>query len=246
VLCAGVLLAPACTADGPPKPWNYVALGDSFGTGLGASESYPTVFGRYIEQDTGNRVLVDNRSINGQASDGLLAAIFDDDDLRDTIAGAEVITMNIGLNDMADDRLRFLAGDCGGDDNQQCLRDMVDHLAENWEAIITEIVNLRSPDEAIVRVLSSYYPYVDDDYLNAVTWVMTPLLLDMYERLETLAVRYRVGYADAHRGFNGPDGILDPIASGLLDPATDHPSIAGQILTASVLRSLGYEPLAPP
>jgi hypothetical protein len=55
---------------------------------------------------------------------------------RSTVAEANVVTWDIGGNDLAGARTRYLEGSCGGSDNQQCLRDAVEQFRSNWDSII--------------------------------------------------------------------------------------------------------------
>jgi hypothetical protein len=54
-------------------------------------------------------------------------------------SGAEVVTFNIGINDLGHASRSYENGTCGGAHNEQCLRAAVDEVEENWDAIIEEI-----------------------------------------------------------------------------------------------------------
>ena len=86
-------------------------------------------------------------------------------------SGAEVVTFNIGINDLGHASRSYENGTCGGVHNEQCLRADVDQVEENWDSIIEEILRLRSTQETIIwtaglgytpRVDGVFEPYLDE------------------------------------------------------------------------------------
>ena len=61
--------------------------------------------------------------------------------------------------------VRYLVHDrySGGADNQNCLRAAVVMFKDNWDAVIVEILELRSTSGTIIRTMGVYNPYVDED-----------------------------------------------------------------------------------
>lgn len=110
-------------AETEPETWDYVALGDSLTVGVGSSTGYVYRYAEMIEQDLG----VDVRPVNfgslGATSGELLMLIRTNQVLRDALGTAEIVTWNIGGNDLSSARDRYKRGSCGGEDNQDCLRD---------------------------------------------------------------------------------------------------------------------------
>ena len=139
-------------ATPPDSPaWDYVALGDSLAAGVGARRGYVDRYAEYLRDDTGARVKVVNLGVSGQTSPQLLRALRNDPSIRRALRGAEVVTYNIGINDLGQARGSYETGTCGGAQGERCLRIAVKEFEANWDAITKEILDLRSPDETIIR-----------------------------------------------------------------------------------------------
>ena len=110
------------------------------------------------------------------------------------------------------------------DDNQECLRTAVESLEENWDAIIAEILSLRSTDNTIIRTAGiGYTPRVDE--------VFEPYLDEVNRHVAATAANNSIPYAQPHLGEEhlSPDGL--------------HPNDNGYEVIADRLRELGYGPL---
>src|ERR671920_1931805 len=140
-----------------PATWDYVALGDSLAAGVGAREGYVARYAAHIESDTGARVEVLNLGVSGQTSSELLYALRNDESMRRALSTAEVVTFNIGINDLGHAGETYESGVCDGGDGQECLRAAVEKLEKNWEAIFAELLSLRSPEDTIIRTTGLGY-----------------------------------------------------------------------------------------
>src|SRR3712207_5193089 len=118
-----------------PASWDYVALGDSLATGFGAFKGYVPRYDAYIETDTGVAVTRTNLGQNGWTSSQLLSALRNDPTFRRATREAEIVTWNIGGNDLRAARKSYKQGTCGGFDNQDCRRGGVAKLKTNWDDI---------------------------------------------------------------------------------------------------------------
>src|SRR5215212_5354535 len=146
-------------AANPPDDadtWNYVALGDSLAAGVGARQGYVDRYAEYLREDTGARVKVTNLGVSGQTSPQLLRTLRNDPSTRSALRVAEVVTYNIGINDLGQASDSYEAGTCGGAQGERCLHAAVGELDENWDAITEEILSL-SPDETIIRTVGLGY-----------------------------------------------------------------------------------------
>src|SRR5215212_11874413 len=148
--------AETTTNDSPPR-WDYVALGDSLAVGVGARRGYVTRYAEHLRSDTGARVRTINLGVSGQTSTQLLYTLRHDPAMRMDLRGAEVVTLNIGLNDLGQASGSYASGLCGGQQNKACLREAVDTVEQNWDAIVEEILALRSPEETIIRAAGLGY-----------------------------------------------------------------------------------------
>ena len=251
----GALLASGCSADegtedtseetttttGTAAVWDYVALGDSLAAGTGASyEGYVDRYAAYLEADTGAQVSVTNLGRNGQTSSELLHALRNDPSWRRAVGEADVLTVNIGLNDLGRAAGTYENGTCGGADNQDCLREVVGTVEGNWNAIIAELLSLRSTNNTIIRAAGlGYTPYLDPEGAAADgssgelsdLQVFEPHLDEVNRHIATTASDNGVPHAEVRldRGYLSQDGV--------------HPNDEGYEVIAGRLRELGYNPL---
>jgi lysophospholipase L1-like esterase len=244
VLLFGVLLMCGCSANNEgtigsaseeittttvaPNYWNYVALGDSLAAGTGAShEGYVDRYAAYLENDTGARVSITNLGRNGQTSSELLYALRNDPSWRRAVGEADVLTVNIGINDLGHAAEAYEGRACGGTDNQDCLREAVQTVEDNWNAIVAELLGLRSTTSTIIRSAGlGYTPRFGTEE------VFKPYLDEVNGRIEKTASKNGIPYIEAH---------LD---SGHLSQDGLHPNDEGYEVIAEQLRKLGYNPLA--
>ncbi|MDQ3912549.1 MAG: SGNH/GDSL hydrolase family protein [Actinomycetota bacterium] len=222
--------------------WNYTALGDSLAAGTGASyKGYVDRYADYLAADTGARVNVTNLGRNGQTSPELLYALSNDPSWRKAVKEADVVTVNVGINDLGRASQAYENGTCGGDDNQDCLRAAAETVEGEWTAITAELLSLRSTSDTVVRVAGlGYTPYLDtgevpdsrrgDDELNDFQ-IFEPYLDEVNRHIATTASSNGIPYAEVHldKGYIGPDGV--------------HPTDEGYEVIAERLRELGYYPL---
>jgi lysophospholipase L1-like esterase len=208
-----------------PMSWDYVALGDSLAVGVGARRGYVARYAAYIAADTGARIDLLNLGQSGQTSSQLLYALHNDLATRRALGAAEVITFNIGINDLGQAGEAYESGACGGSDNQECLRAAVEALKERWDAIIAELLSLRSTEDAIIRTAGlGYTPRVQK--------IFEPYVDEVNRHIATTAATHDIPYAQPYLGKEhmSPDGV--------------HPNDQGYEVIANRLRELRYDPLS--
>ena len=206
--------------------WDYVALGDSLAAGVGARRGYVPRYAAHLRSETGARLRVNNLGLNGQTSTQLLYSIRSDPSVRKALTRAEVVTLNIGLNDLGQAKSSHESGTCGGPQNKACLREVVDRVERNWDAIIREISSLRSTQNTIIRTVGlGYTPHTEG--------VFGPYLDRVTRHIASSAADAGIPYVEVHLADEGmsEDGL--------------HPNDKGYRLIADRLGSLGYEPLYP-
>jgi lysophospholipase L1-like esterase len=203
-----------------PVSWDYVALGDSLAVGVGAHRGYVARYAAYIEADTGAQVDVVNLGQNGQTSSQLLHTLRNDPAMRQALSAAEVITFNIGINDLGHAGEAYGNEACGG---SECLRAAVEAYKENWEAIIAELISLRSTENAIIRTAGiGYTPRVDENF--------EPYVDEVNRHIATTTANHDKPCAQPRLGekYMSSDGV--------------HPNDGGYEVIADQLRERGYGP----
>jgi lysophospholipase L1-like esterase len=225
-----------------PASWNYVALGDSLAAGSGAYRGYVPRYADYINSDTDVQVELINQGQSGQTSAQLLYALRNDSALRQALSTAAVITFNVGLNDLGHAGEAYENGTCGGADGQDCLRAAVETFKENWDAIMAELLSLRSTGNAIIRTTGiGYIPYVFYVDEPTDTWpsegkiddfqVFEPYVNEINRHIATTTANTEILYSGVclDKEAVNPDGV--------------HPNDKGHEIIADQLRALGYGPL---
>jgi lysophospholipase L1-like esterase len=234
-----------------PASWDYVALGDSLATGFGAFKGYVPLYEAHAETDTGVAVTRTNLGQNGWTSSQLLSALRNDPTFRRATREAEIVTWNIGGNDLRAARNSYKKGTCGGADNQDCLRAGVAKLKTNWDAITAEVLELRATSNTIVRTMDIYNPYVRTDTISD-TWqndggmydfqVFKRYVDEVNYHIATTSYTSGIPYAEVYLTFNGTTGDEDPKSMGYLSFYGVHPNNTGHRIIADELRKLGYIP----
>jgi lysophospholipase L1-like esterase len=234
-----------------PASWDYVALGDSLATGFGAFKGYVPLYEAHVETDTGVAVTRTNLGQNGWTSSQLLSALRNDPTFRRATREAEIVTWNIGGNDLRAARNSYKKGTCGGADNQDCLRAGVAKLKTNWDAITAEVLELRATSNTIVRTMDIYNPYVRTDTISD-TWqndggmndfqVFKRYVDEVNYHIATTSYTSGIPYAEVYLAFNGTTGDEDPKSMGYLSFYGVHPNNTGHRIIADELRKLGYIP----
>jgi lysophospholipase L1-like esterase len=226
--------------------WDYVALGDSTPA---PRPSYVDYFAEAIEADLGVSVTVHNWAVNGQTTRDLLFQLRNNQELRDTIKEAEVITIWTGWNDVIpliglnkDER-----GLCTGGETPDldCIGEAVNALKENFDAIVSEILSLRSSQEAIIRVANVGNPFVAEwKEWGVFEEFKGPACEEWLNHMAEEAERHGITAVHSYQALNGLDGDQEVPAEIMLADGL-HFNEKGQRLLAELHRGTGYEPLVP-
>ena len=143
----------------------YTAFGDSLAFGAFASlgRGYVPLYSKAVAVDNGVSVNRYNLGVPGWQSSDLRAALSSNSLFRLLAFSSRVITWNIGGGDLTSARNVYKSGQCGGVDNEDCLRAGVFVLEDNWDHIITSILALRNNRPTVVRTMELYNPFVNAD-----------------------------------------------------------------------------------
>ena len=207
----------------------YVALGDSLASGMGGEPSYADFYRDGLERTTGRPVDLTNLGRPGWTSSQLLDALRTNEEFRSAVAEADVITWDIGGNDIVQAVIRNGTGTCGGEDGLRCMRQTTSRFADRWDAVIDELVALRHSDDVALRTFDLYSPFIYPD-------ARTEPIMDQLDAMNTTI-----------RSSQGRDGVaVAPVAdafAGAPDPLLDddglHPSPQGHRVIARLLLELG-------
>jgi len=230
------------------ESWDYVALGDStpdcFGVKL--SECYVNLYAEHIERDLGVEVTVHNWAVGGAGVSYILDALRTNQELRDAISEAEVITIWAWWgNDLGRELSWYNTGYCGGEDNLDCIREAVPSVKANFDAMIAEILSLRSTTDTIIRIANVGNPFVDEWKEQGIFEDLKSLIDDVIvEHMIQSASKHDIPIVDSYSVLNGPNGD-QPIDPRYSQADGVHLNAAGHALLAELHRELGYEPLGP-
>jgi lysophospholipase L1-like esterase len=219
---------------------DYVALGDSLATGAGAATSYVEEFADLLRDDTGAEVEVTNFAVDGWTSADLLASLRDDDGVQAAVADADLVTVDIGGNDLLRVLPAYASGTCGGDDNLACLEHAADQFSANWSELLDELLALREGDPDGVLTMDLYQPFGHDDRLGDDLDRLRPFLAAVNDTIVTEARARDVRVAEVFRAFHGDDGLGLPADAGLISVDGLHPSNEGHRLIADTLLLVAY------
>ena len=245
-----VLLLAGC---GTPQPlstheanttWDYVALGDSIPAGYGVNaQSYVIYYAEYIEADLGVKVNVHNWSIPGQTTKQVLTKLQNDQELRDAIKDAEVITIWTGWNDVARFFILGKESKCSDGENldMDCVREGVRVLEVDIDALLIEILSLRSTNDTLIRIADNCNHFVGEwKEAGEYQKLKGPVFEDWSEAIVQIASNHGVPVVHTYMALNGEDGN-DEIAAKYLWADGIHFSAEGHILIADLHRDLGYD-----
>ena len=234
--------------EAPAGPLDYVALGDSLATTEGgATVAYPAVYARLAEAALGRRVRLSNEAVPGITTTDLLSSLRDSSDLRGQLEKAEIITVTISGNDWEPAYDAVLAGRCK---RLRCLENTLSDIEENLEAIVDELLTLRSTSETIIR-FTDYFDGLIRNPVARAAGLRPRLWRDLVPTIRAwsdvtceVAENSGIPCARTSPAFNGPDGSRSPYREGLLASDGRHLSDEGHGLMAREVAALGFEPLA--
>lgn len=245
------LIAFAAAGGQANAAWNYTALGDSlaYGTGVANGRGYVDAFKDHLESDNQTSVNLTNLGVPGWTSADLLSALKTNAIFRSAAAQADVITIDIGGNDLLRAVYLYKTGACGGKKNDKCLKSALKKLKSNWKKTFTQVRKLRGKKPTVIRTMNLYYSSVDmdrnhdsfpgDKYTSDFEY-FNPALLKANRYLVSAARKKMILTADVHAIFNGSSGIEDPQAKGYISIDGLHPNETGYQIMADSLKGLGY------
>jgi len=169
------------------------------------------------------------------------------DRAKSELAGADVVIIESPLSGLwmsviiAAGIEGFDPADCGGDDNQQCLRDSLTEYKDGVEEIFSLLTEAVDPSETLIRAVDGSSILVEDQLAADTLRVTNPYFQEAQEFFAETAAKYGIPTAQVFAEFNGPDGTDDPQDRRLIGIDRVHPNEAGALLIAELIHDLGYD-----
>ena len=248
-----LLLAPSCSSGSSSltapsesdQSLVIVMYGDSLLTYPAVNQGAIDVYAGMLEDDLG--VTVDLQV--PMYDYGYPPYVVDDlesDRAQSDLAEADVVIIESPIDAMAF-AVMAAAGlegldpvDCGGDDDQQCLRDSLAEYKDSVEEIFSLLTEAVDPSETLIRGVDVYALLVEDQLAAGTLEVTNPYWQEAQEFFAETAAKYGIPTAHVFDEFMGPDGNVDPNDRGLMATDKLHPSEAGALLIAELIYDLGY------
>lgn len=220
----GLVSVPSASAKSPEAQTSLVALGDSitYGYNLGINNDHPSkeAFPYVIGQDEGFRVR--DLGVPGWTSEQLLAALQTDPKFQEAVQHADVITLDIGSNDL----LHALKATGG---NPLQMQAYIGQMVKNLDDILT-LVQSQSPHAKVV-VYDIYNAFQVSDPLYLYSKGTLP---SINITIAAIAKKHNIALADAYSAFG--DHQAEYVRLGDI-----HPTEQGQIVLAQIgEKALGY------
>lgn len=250
IVCLCLMLLAGCggssggSGTSSSNSWQYTALGDSLAFGILDSQGgYVHRYRDDIAMDTGKTVSLIELGVNGAHSGDLLNSLKTDSTFRNDVDSSQVVTWDIGGDDILHAFNLVQNNQCGGADNLDCVRSAVSSFMVNWDAIVQQILSLRSTSNTIMRTMDIYNPFVTRLKILGEFDTLEPFLDQVNQHIAASAKANGIPMAQVHLAFNGPSGDEDPVAKGLITVDGIHPNDNGHKAIADAFRALRYAPL---
>lgn len=242
-------MAGPTTSDIPPaERWQYVAMGDS------THQNAAAVFQAVLEDELG--VDVESRNwinpdlpyhVGGERAADLVERLRTDEALRADLRDAEVITFVVPLGQFIDlcpfDPLTYQPAGTK-EEMKECWPRFLAEYEEDVDAFFEELVAIRSPSDAVIRVIDNYQSFWEHLHGLGVYEVVRRYWQEANNTIHSAAAEHGIPVASAYDAINGPDGRIDGVAAGYVGEDQLHLSYAGAELVAQLLADLGFEPAA--
>jgi len=235
---AFILLSGACSGPGAAsQTWDYEVMG-VFVRSL--TSSVPQQYSDFIEQDQSVNVVV--HEWDRWEPRDIVENLRANEQLRQAIAQAEVITYDFAFDWQDMPQTLFVAGFCGGSDGQDCLREGLQEAQQDWSDILDLIAELRGESPVLLRILIQGDWFYDWKFMDNMTPEQKGILVEYYRQFQAFALQdarsrgIPIVLAFPEPYFNETYPPLDYLQSDEI-----HFSEAGSLVIAQQLRETGYE-----
>jgi len=220
-----------------------VGLGDSVTSGHGCH--CRELVGGYADLTaaaTGRRVRAVNLGRDGSTSADLLADLRGDEGVRSAVAGADVIILITGANDVQPQLEEWNAGRCAG---LTCFSRQLPQIRRRLTAILDAVHALRAGRPTQILVPTYWNVFLDGAVARRQGHHYESMSRQVTQQITaaecSVAAAAGVRCVDLAPVFRGPAGTRD--ASPLLQDDGDHPNQAGHAAIARALAAQGWPDL---
>jgi len=168
-----------------------------------------------------------------------------DEQLRDDLRQADVITFVVPLGLFVDqcpfDPVAYQPAGTKAQ-LQACRPQVVSEYKADVHAFFDALVAIRSPSEALIRVVDNYQSMWQRLHDLGVYEVVRPYWQKTNDAIRAAAAEHGIPVVHAYDEFNGPDGQIDGVAARYVDGDQLHLSFEGAERLGQMLVDLGFEP----
>lgn len=228
-------------------PLTYVSLGPSSNFFPGPATGMIFLYADMLEERFGVEVDHRDHTIGGDDAEALLERMRTNERLRQDLSEAQAVTLMFPIDHWVSPMQTaggYQGKDpalCGGDDNQQCLRDAAVTHKQHVDAILEELTLQCPPTEVLIRIADTYMIHTRDKISAGTLDFIIPYWRDAQEYIEEAAEGHGIPVAQVFDALMGPDGLDDPQEKGLMLDDQEHPNEAGARLMADLVDALGYD-----
>jgi len=225
-----------------PAVHSVVGLGDSVpaGSACGCND-YVRLLGRSLSRPQGSPVRTSNLAAPGETSADLVTQL-GTVGARSVLAGADVVVVTVGANDVESVDPTTCRADPGEDGDATvaaCYGQQLDALTRNLDRALAQVGTLTSASGSRILV-TGYWNVFLDGTVGRARGTAYMHLADaatraVNARIAEVAKAYGDVFVDLFTPFRGSDGARD--CSDLLAPDGDHPDAEGHVLIARELAS---------
>lgn len=162
-----ILLLSSLSACAPRETWDYLVMGVM---SRAETSDIPEQFAAYVEQEKGVEVVIHEQERWEPYE--ILENMRTNEELRGLVRKAEIITFDFNIEFLNAPESRYAGKICGGEDNQECLREALQKEKENYAEIMDLLAELRAGSPVLLRVFIT-----DDHYYHfTLPGATTPLV----------------------------------------------------------------------
>jgi hypothetical protein len=206
--------APAASVE--PEGLTYVALGDSWiqGAHCNGCRTFAQTHAEALSESLGKPVTFQSlagdyqpyfETPGGGGSTGLRKALQMDEVFRENVAAGDIIVISTGPNDFGRIGKAIEKGTCGGADDTACVAELDRRWHRDFDAILSEIEELRAGQPTAIRLVSVPNEFNDPSFSPATRRGWEAAFEALAQAMCDNAKKHDVVCIDTRLVLNGPD-----------------------------------------